>query len=491
MNNSTISESNSRIYKPVIYPLNGVDASNTLKYNGNHRIIKISKSCFQYLVSAFKSVVHQLSKIIKKVIPKHSSSETKKKTEEQFKKIISDKGKFKSAGLSEEKVKKLVRKGMKQDLGTHELMTYKGKKILVSTITDPKMHDKAVAIHVISKNIFQFGSFGEIRGAISLGTNERVAEKLASDLAGDKALTDIQNEYKILTELHEEGHKKGIQAPPHTAVTDKNKDVVGYIGRRYDGDGLELIRLIDDKQYKGFILDMIHSLNTGLLTIWNKGFFHGDHKAENTLYSIKDGKFDLVVSDLGGDIKRSKFKDLLKNYAGIKKEIKELTLENDQYKTMDAVIDALVTCCGNLENDIIGVYTPGTTCNEDITKQRNLIQRFGNKNISLEKCLNQLEKFAEARVVFSQALVTTCLLTGKDTSSCKEDTELFTPEILPRFRNKEEFKTKLDKIGLKVKLSDSQYTTLYEALQEDYSKRPSLQKFAQDFEAGITTGLPV
>ncbi len=473
MNSSIFNNTGARVCKPVIYRSIEEDVSRTPKCNSFRRFIKISKSCFYYLDSSFKSMAHQLSKIIRKVFHKHSYSKTEVKVQKQFENITFNKSQLKAAGVSKRKVKNLVRKGMKQDPGTHNLVTRKGRKILISTITDPQKQEKAVAIHVIAQEQFAEGAYGEVRGAISFGSQQSVVEKRARVSAGQRGLADIENEYSLLTELHQGGLQEGIQAPPYTVVTDGRNNVVGYIGRRYLGNGEELVQRKINTPPK----EMINNLNKGLLTIWERGFFHGDHKLENTLYSINEGKVNLVVADFGGDIRRNDFKGLLEGYIKEYGRVKQFAGSNNGQDELQAkIVASLEEGLNILKNKIIGVHTECTTYNNDLIQQKLLINDLCEKNITLEECLKQFEEITEARVVFAQAVVSCCLLIGV---SDIVDNGLVTEVNNPKFKNLDEFKKKLDEGGLKVKLSDSQYQILFNALETDYKKRPSLQQFAQ------------
>lgn len=142
----------------------------------------------------------------------------------------------------------------------------------------------------------------------------------------ENARRDVQNEYDLLTEIHQGGMAWGIQARPRICkainVQTQNdparplKERYGYIGQRYDGDYLEDILLFGFRQPLEIRLIEFHQLLAGLKRLAEANILHGDIKLENIFCKLV-GQFPFVhIADIGGACRTNKTGSLFSLIAG-------------------------------------------------------------------------------------------------------------------------------------------------------------------------------
>ncbi len=141
------------------------------------------------------------------------------------------------------------------------------------------------------------GAFGEVRLVLNMSKAELQVQKTAKDQATDQ----LQNEYKLLSELNPHNDVVGIQKRPHQ-LTNLSNGSVSYLAPRYDCD---LNQLTQDSGFRHIPLDKKLSgtkqLLSGLAYLHNQGVQHGDLKVHNTFIGYDEIASDIVVhtGDLG------------------------------------------------------------------------------------------------------------------------------------------------------------------------------------------------
>lgn len=153
--------------------------------------------------------------------------------------------------------------------------------------------------------VFGKGTFGEVKVATHIfeGTEEvlKLAQTDDKDLA-TQAKKDVENEYQLLSEIHQDGQVWGIQAKPtrFVEIREGNMTQIGYMGLKYDGDYLSHITNKQTRKFEDFLIDF-HQLLSGLSECEKRDILHGDLKPENILAKQEtDGTTLVHIADLGG-----------------------------------------------------------------------------------------------------------------------------------------------------------------------------------------------
>lgn len=131
------------------------------------------------------------------------------------------------------------------------------------------------------------GASGIVYEAFDLATKQSKAVKFATS---EDYKESIENEYRILREIHSEGHVEGIQDAPHCVIDLQHPDLqFGYITEKYVSTLSDAIFLKTPMMEK---LLGSRSLFRGLSYLHSKDFIHGDIKSENCC--IQNGEFQLA-----------------------------------------------------------------------------------------------------------------------------------------------------------------------------------------------------
>jgi serine/threonine protein kinase len=141
------------------------------------------------------------------------------------------------------------------------------------------------------------GSFGKAFAATLVSQNNaNIVIKLAKVEAGAMAERDVKHEYYTLTEIHADGHVRGIQSPPHLFVDLRTQGIgIGHVTSTYD---FSLQEVVDKKQNlseeQG--LQCCEDLVSGLAYLHSHQRVHGDIKPSNTCLENEE----FALADFGG-----------------------------------------------------------------------------------------------------------------------------------------------------------------------------------------------
>lgn len=162
---------------------------------------------------------------------------------------------------------------------------------------------RCLKIYEIGERIGR-GSFGDIKLACALHKNQVKCLKVArTDIDIDmecrtKAILTIENEYRILCRIHENGKVMGIQEKPKAMIsmTLDGQSFVGYLGKKYDHDYFDDVPtddLIDSR------LIEFYQILSGLKYLEELEILHGDIKRENLFVENVNGKKLVCLADFG------------------------------------------------------------------------------------------------------------------------------------------------------------------------------------------------
>ncbi len=170
--------------------------------------------------------------------------------------------------------------------------SFKNRRFLVK-----KQGDGDQSLLYIAKKLGA-GGFGKafITRDLKIGKIQ-VFKQAKAKAQGAKA--DIENEFKLLKEIHAKGKVWGIQAEPSLQL-EMTSYKSGYLGKKYDSD-----YATDIKKYKSYAseqkLSDLHQLLFGLKYLADHDILHGDLKPENVF--VKTGRKGIKrvhIADLGG-----------------------------------------------------------------------------------------------------------------------------------------------------------------------------------------------
>lgn len=157
-----------------------------------------------------------------------------------------------------------------------------------------------------SGDVLGKGSFGIATGFHKIVGDTSAVKRVLKEAISEgsdasKAREDVENEYKILREIHREGTVKGIQQAPIAFLKHSSSEngIVGYLTRPYE-------KTLNETTYASVAFDEklknCEELLEGLKLIQEKGYFHSDIKPGNCC--IEDG--EAKIADWGGARKGDK-----------------------------------------------------------------------------------------------------------------------------------------------------------------------------------------
>lgn len=279
-------------------------------------------------------------------------------------------------------------------------------------------------------------------------TTENIA-KFATDVVKKTVNADmIINECNLLHYLWEDenpGNLKGIQEPPHTLIAVDQPKMVGYLMKKYDGNGTALYKT-GSRDGEGhlslaeckFFGDQLFQ---GLIHLKHKQVAHFDLKPGNLLFKEKGESFEIVISDFGGSQR------LDKPYAVYEAEKKEYNFK-------------------------LPTFTLGFYCWEDYVNLHETCEEYSKKRSQLDKNqapekldqeLNEhLKSLFYAWDVRSMAITLLCLIAGKE-------------------MNEEQARNKfLEQLGSKY--PQEMIDLFTQALDTNFKNRPSAEAFHTVFQ---------
>lgn len=186
----------------------------------------------------------------------------------------------------------------KQESKYISLGFFKGKVLAIKTEKDELILSKDIKL--LGK-----GSSGKARLSeiITNRGSEHAVIKFARISGGEWTKKDVEMEHKILTYIHKNGKKEGIQDCPYALILigkkGGNVQPKGFIGTLYDGSGTTLMK---DPQFKGkAAMDAMRQVFSGLDFLRKKEIVHSDIKPDNMLMRKgKNEEFTLHIADMGG-----------------------------------------------------------------------------------------------------------------------------------------------------------------------------------------------
>lgn len=207
-----------------------------------------------------------------------------------------------------------------------------------------------------------------------------------------RAIIDVENEFKQLIKIHQEGNIWGIQARPLQLVEVyiKGKLKLGYLGIKYAGDYFE--EFTKPASFQERLMDF-QQLASGLHYLAQHDILHGDLKPENIFVkNTPDGNRLVCIADLGGarDASIPTLASSIRSLSG-----SEASFTSD-YAPLNEIINSgtLVDLINTVQKEIQDLENPeipypvsslGLTREEIIAKKKLLIENTKQELIVLEK----------------------------------------------------------------------------------------------------------
>lgn len=168
-----------------------------------------------------------------------------------------------------------------------------GKRFFVEHIGDEE-------INIFSSLIISTGTYGKVYKLTNLETTSNFALKKARKKylgrPSELPRLNLGSEADILRELNPDGHVEGIQKPPFSKASRGM-----YIAPLYSGDLISSLSSFAALPIENR-LELCRQLLSGLCTLHDEGYVHGDIKPDNCLVERDaDGNItQFVIGDFGG-----------------------------------------------------------------------------------------------------------------------------------------------------------------------------------------------